>query len=380
MKRHSQPGKRFSLWQGTIAGFILCLWSLPVGGQVRNEPAASRLLEEDYQRVIQENERLKEALEATRTELSTLKRWLKRPERAVEYRGAITRLTRAIEAQPTDAALYQRRGMAHRHLGEYAKAIEDLDRAIELAGSDANSYNERGTAHFLDRNWAQARQDFSRAIVLDPGLAAAYHNRAVIARKEGDYRLAAKDLRTAQSLGVEQAEQTIAAIRGEVSAIQRRLNQLGFAAGPVDGIAGSQTEAAIRELQKSAGLEPTGKVDLATRVALRAVPRRASATAPAQQPRLLEKPELGYPSLARDRGWEGTVTLQIELLANGRVGRVDVVKSSGHRVLDESAVENVRQWRHQPLVKDGRPVTRKIYFDIEFALDGKGRGKTPDTR
>lgn len=319
--------------------------------------------------MIEENERLKQRLEAARTELTTLKRSLKEPEQAVRFREVIRKLSQAIETRPRDAGLHKNRGIAFRHLGEYSKSVQDLNRAIELDGGQASFYNERGTAYFLTRQLARARKDFTRAIALDPKLAEAYHNRAVIARSQGDYTRADKDLRIAQELGVAQAVQTLGAVRSEVSAVQRRLDQLGLAPGPADGIAGSKTVAAIRQLQRSEGLEVTGRVDIATKTALRAARRKLPRAVTRSAPRLLEKPKLEYPAIARERRWEGTVTLRIELLKNGGVGDVEVAKSSGHRVLDESAINSVKSWRHRPASENGAPVTRKIDFDIEFALD-----------
>ena len=48
-------------------------------------------------------------------------------------------------------------------------------------------------------------------------------------------------------------------LRGDdVAALQRRLNALGFDAGREDGILGPETEAAIRQFQRNAGLTPDG--------------------------------------------------------------------------------------------------------------------------
>jgi len=44
----------------------------------------------------------------------------------------------------------------------------------------------------------------------------------------------------------------------EVSELQKRLTQLGFVLGPVDGIFGSKTEAAVRRYQKERGLKVDG--------------------------------------------------------------------------------------------------------------------------
>ncbi len=58
-------------------------------------------------------------------------------------------------------------------------------------------------------------------------------------------------------------------MRGDdVSALQERLAILGMLAGPVDGLFGPQTEAAMRELQRGLGLEPDGMCGPATLRAL----------------------------------------------------------------------------------------------------------------
>lgn len=52
--------------------------------------------------------------------------------------------------------------------------------------------------------------------------------------------------------------------------LQARLRQLGYYFGPVDGLVGPLTEAAVRAFQSIAGLEPTGKIDDATLQRLKA--------------------------------------------------------------------------------------------------------------
>jgi len=51
----------------------------------------------------------------------------------------------------------------------------------------------------------------------------------------------------------------------EVSGVQQRLNNLGFACGSVDGQAGEPMQAALREFQAKYELEVTGEADKATR-------------------------------------------------------------------------------------------------------------------
>lgn len=67
--------------------------------------------------------------------------------------------------------------------------------------------------------------------------------------------------------------------RRRIARIQRRLASLGYDPGPVDGILGRRTRAAIRELQDREGLPVTGTISDDLEAALRSA-RRAGATVP----------------------------------------------------------------------------------------------------
>ena len=49
-----------------------------------------------------------------------------------------------------------------------------------------------------------------------------------------------------------------------------------------------------------------------------------------------------YPTLARERGWEGTVEVEFRFNASTRLSDVNTVQSGGHRLLDDQALEIVR--------------------------------------
>lgn len=51
--------------------------------------------------------------------------------------------------------------------------------------------------------------------------------------------------------------------------------------------------------------------------------------------------EKKYPSLAEKNGYEGKVTIRFELEVSGQVDKVEVLKSSGHKMLDKEAVRAV---------------------------------------
>lgn len=50
-----------------------------------------------------------------------------------------------------------------------------------------------------------------------------------------------------------------------------------------------------------------------------------------------------YPPLARRNGWEGEVLVDVRVEGDGRLSAIDVVGSSGYRVLDAAAVESLRR-------------------------------------
>lgn len=54
-----------------------------------------------------------------------------------------------------------------------------------------------------------------------------------------------------------------------------------------------------------------------------------------------------YPSMARENGWEGTVTLKFWLNEQGRASQFRIAGSSGFPILDAKALQTVKTWRFQ---------------------------------
>ncbi|NES08064.1 MAG: energy transducer TonB [Okeania sp. SIO2F4] len=65
----------------------------------------------------------------------------------------------------------------------------------------------------------------------------------------------------------------------------------------------------------------------------------------------IDCPQPDYPSLAREEGLEGNPKLRIDIDFDGNVTNVYIEKSSGHTILDEAAIEAVKEWKLDP--KDG---------------------------
>lgn len=86
------------------------------------------------------------------------------------------------------------------------------------------------------------------------------------------------------------------------------------------------------------------------------------------QPRYAENPKPLYPREAKKKGYEGEVLLRVEVLSNGRVGAIEVKRSSGHEVLDRSAMTAVKQWTFIPARKGEAPVPIWVNIPIAFQL------------
>ncbi|MDF1800609.1 MAG: energy transducer TonB, partial [Planctomycetota bacterium] len=77
-------------------------------------------------------------------------------------------------------------------------------------------------------------------------------------------------------------------------------------------------------------------------------------------------PALVYPLLAQRRGVEGTARIGVEVAADGGVARAWVIRSSGSRLLDRAARENLAAWRFDP---EGLAVHGRLFHkDVRFEL------------
>jgi protein TonB len=86
-----------------------------------------------------------------------------------------------------------------------------------------------------------------------------------------------------------------------------------------------------------------------------------------RMPRLVKRVEPGYPEIARQAHIQGTVILEATTDITGRVVGVKVLRSVP--LLDEAAVDAVRQWLYEPMVVNGRP--RGVVFTVTLRFELK---------
>ncbi|HUT52705.1 MAG TPA: energy transducer TonB [bacterium] len=141
-----------------------------------------------------------------------------------------------------------------------------------------------------------------------------------------------------------------------------------------------KTEAKKSSSQNPSGLregEPLGPEISLPRVDLEAAPDRGGRNpgmdadgreAPLRPPQCAHCPAPRYPAQAQDRGLEGEVVLKVEVLADGRVGDVYVMTSSGFPILDDTALAAVKSWTFYPATRENVPAPTSQQIRVPFVL------------
>ncbi len=86
-----------------------------------------------------------------------------------------------------------------------------------------------------------------------------------------------------------------------------------------------------------------------------------------QQPKMIKRVEPDYPQIARQARVEGTVILEATTDIYGRVKGVKILRSIP--LLDQAAMDAVRQWVYEPFLVNGKPREVSITVTLVFALD-----------
>jgi protein TonB len=82
----------------------------------------------------------------------------------------------------------------------------------------------------------------------------------------------------------------------------------------------------------------------------------------------LHNPPPRYPEVARQRGWQGVAVLRVQVRADGTADCVEILKTSGHRMLDKISVETVRGWKFSPARFGEASVASWVEVPIRFQL------------
>ena len=120
---------------------------------------------------------------------------------------------------------------------------------------------------------------------------------------------------------------------------------------------------------RAAGADPAsiGAVDAAIGAAQDAAQRASSYVSASSMTRTrYVAPK--FPPDASQRGIDGWVDLQFLVNTDGSVGELTIVGAQPVGVFEQAALDAVRHWRYQPLMRDGQPATQRARVRLRFAM------------
>jgi periplasmic protein TonB len=85
-----------------------------------------------------------------------------------------------------------------------------------------------------------------------------------------------------------------------------------------------------------------------------------------KQAKLISSVPPVYPAMAKAQHVSGNVTVDALIAANGRVTTTKVV--SGPSLLQQAAMDALKQWKYQPAMLDGKAVPMHLRVTIQFHL------------
>ncbi len=85
--------------------------------------------------------------------------------------------------------------------------------------------------------------------------------------------------------------------------------------------------------------------------------------------RAIDLPQPRYPRRSVRLGHEGTAIVEVHVLASGQISRVKLRRSSGHRLLDDAAIEAAKLGRYAPASTNGAPIDAVISVPYEFKIN-----------
>lgn len=81
-----------------------------------------------------------------------------------------------------------------------------------------------------------------------------------------------------------------------------------------------------------------------------------------------KNPPPEYPKLARKRGYQGTVILEVLVDRKGRAADLRIFTSTGYPILDRVAMESVKKWLFEPGMRGNKKVEMWVRVPIRFQL------------
>lgn len=82
----------------------------------------------------------------------------------------------------------------------------------------------------------------------------------------------------------------------------------------------------------------------------------------------IHNPSPEYPEMAIFLGYQGNAVIRIKVSSKGTSEGVEVLSSSGHKTLDESATKALKKWRFTPSKQGNTAVVSSVVITVSYVL------------
>jgi protein TonB len=82
----------------------------------------------------------------------------------------------------------------------------------------------------------------------------------------------------------------------------------------------------------------------------------------------LHNPSPEYPEMAIFLGYQGNAIVRIKVSAKGISQGVEILRSSGHKILDDAVTKALKKWRFTPSKLGNAPMTNSVVISVIYIL------------
>lgn len=242
-------------------------------------------------------------------------------------------------------------GSADANLAQIQRSITEANRAAAPAAATAATGTRRQTGSAAapsgpntDALVAEARQRINEGKLIDPAGASARDSLTLIIAQTPNRPEVEELSRTLSTRLLNSGKQAMAAkaydrsaqLLAGARAVGARYNEAGIAQAEAELAAAREQSAQQNSIVSAASLKRTRTVNPA------------------------------YPESARKRGVEGWVELAFTVTPNGTVEDIEVRNASPADVFDDAATRALRQWRFEPIERDGQKISQRAMVRLRF--------------
>ena len=272
-----------------------------------------------------------------------------------DMNGAQADATALLAIEPNNVKALGFRCGARLGLDDYRGALADCSQSIKLDPTGWGTYSVRGIVRIALKDPAGAIADFTESLALNPRVAETFNNRGLAKDEAGDLAGALEDYQQALAL-----EPTNEDYRADVETVKKRIKPSARRGLPTPVPAPPPPVSAQPALPVPPPLPPLplppplpeavpaaserpAPAELSGKAVAMAAVRLPSGT---PSPKVVTQVDPLYPPMAVKARIQGVVTLDATIAPGGTVVDAAVLKSIP--LLDQAAIDAVRQWVYEP--------------------------------